>query len=430
MSDHDLLVHGTFANGTRGYLAIDEGRITATGSYISATANEEIDFGENLILPGWIDAHVHFNEPGRADWEGFTTGSRALAAGGGTTFFDMPLNSSPPVITRAAFEEKRRIGENLSCLDFALWAGLTPDSLDHMEAMAEAGAIGFKAFMCPSGLDEFQSANPSTLRKGMEIAARLGLPVAVHAEDPETIRRHQIAHLPTATDMRAWLDSRPIEAELSAIRIAIELAGETGCDLHIVHVTCPEGIDLVTEAKARGIRVTVETCPHYLLLDDTAAIEIGPPAKCAPPLRSAQKVAGLWRQLIAGHIDTIGSDHSPSPPELKQGDDLFAMWGGIAGIQHGLPLLLSHGINLTPQLSSNVASRFRLPEKGALTPRHDADFMVLAKKPFEITRESLLTRHPISPYLGLSTIFTVAAAYLRGHKVNSLTRGKFLSPTR
>lgn len=430
MSDHDLLVHGTFANGTRGYLAIDEGRITATGSYISATANEEIDFGENLILPGWIDAHVHFNEPGRADWEGFTTGSRALAAGGGTTFFDMPLNSSPPVITRAAFEEKRRIGENLSCLDFALWAGLTPDSLDHMEAMAEAGAIGFKAFMCPSGLDEFQSANPSTLRRGMEIAARLGLPVAVHAEDPETIRRHQIAHLPTATDMRAWLDSRPIEAELSAIRIAIELAGETGCDLHIVHVTCPEGIDLVTEAKARGIRVTVETCPHYLLLDDTAAIEIGPPAKCAPPLRSAQKVAGLWRQLIAGHIDTIGSDHSPSPPELKQGDDLFAMWGGIAGIQHGLPLLLSHGINLTPQLSSNVASRFRLPEKGALTPRHDADFMVLAKKPFEITRESLLTRHPISPYLGLSTIFTVAAAYLRGHKVNSLTRGKFLSPTR
>ena len=426
MSDLTLLVHGTFADGTRGSLAIDEGRITAAGPNISALADEEIDFGENLILPGWIDAHVHFNEPGRADWEGFTTGSRALAAGGGTTFFDMPLNSSPPVITRAAFEEKRRIGEAKSCLDFALWAGLTPDSLDHMAAMAAAGAIGFKAFMCPSGLDEFQSANPSTLRKGMEIAACAGLPVAVHAEDPEVIRRHQLANPPAGTDMRAWLDSRPIQAELAAIQIAIDLAGETGCDLHIVHVTCPQGIELVTEAKACGVRVTAETCPHYLLLDDTAAIAIGPAAKCAPPLRSAGNVAALWRQL--SHIDTIGSDHSPSPPELKQGDDIFAMWGGIVGIQHGLPLLLSHGLNLTPQLSSNVATRFRLPDKGSLTPGHDADFIVVEKRPFTITRDSLITRHPISPYIGLSTAFTVAATYLRGQPVNSLTRGKFLAP--
>jgi len=430
MSDLTLLIHGTFADGSRGSLAIANGRITAAGPDISAAADEEIDFGENLILPGWIDSHVHFNEPGRADWEGFTTGSRALAAGGGTMFFDMPLNSSPPVITRAAFEEKRRIGEQKSCLDFALWAGLTPDSLDHMEAMADAGAIGFKAFMCPSGLDEFQSANPSTLRKGMAIAARAGLTVAVHAEDPEVIRRHQLANPPAATDMRAWLDSRPIQAELSAIRIAIDLAGETGCDLHIVHVTCPKGIELVTAAKALGVRVTAETCPHYLLLDDATAVATGPAAKCAPPLRSALNVAGLWRQLIAGEIDTIGSDHSPSPPELKQGDDIFAMWGGIAGIQHGLPLLLSHGLNLTPRLSSNVATRFRLPQKGFLTPGHDADFIVLAKKPFTITHDSLLTRHPISPYVGLSCAFTVAATYLRGQTVNSLTRGKFLAPQR
>ncbi len=425
MSDHDLIVHG--GNGS---LAITGGIVTAIGSNIPGSAEEEVDLGENLILPGWIDAHVHFNEPGRADWEGFATGSRALAAGGGTAFFDMPLNSSPPVITRAAFEEKRSLGEQKSCLDFALWAGLTPDSLDHMEAMAEAGAIGFKAFMCPSGLDEFQSANPSTLRKGMEIAARTGLPVAVHAEDPEVIRQHQSARPPAATDMRAWLDSRPIEAELSAIRIAIDLACETGCDLHIVHVTCPEGIDLVTAAKARGVRVTVETCPHYLLLDDEQAIAIGPAAKCAPPLRAAGNVAAMWEKLVAGEIDTIGSDHSPSPPELKQGDDIFAMWGGIAGIQHGLPLLLSHGLNLTSQLSSNVAARFRLPRKGTLTPGHDADFIVLEKKPFTITRDSLLTRHPISPYIGLSSAFTVAATYLRGQAVNSLTRGKFLAPQR
>ncbi|MES2659138.1 MAG: allantoinase AllB [Verrucomicrobiota bacterium] len=425
MSDHDLVVHST-----HGALAIRDGIITDAGSYTSGSADEEIDFGDALILPGWIDAHVHFNEPGRADWEGLATGSRALAAGGGTTFFDMPLNSSPPVITRAAFKEKRRIGEEKSRLDFALWAGLTPDSLDHMEAMADAGAIGFKAFMCPSGLDEFQSANPSTLRKGMEIAARVGLPVAVHAEDPDVILQHQLTHPPASTDMRAWLDSRPIEAELSAIRIAIALAGETGCDLHIVHVTCPEGIKLITEAKERGVRVTVETCPHYLLFDDEKAIATGPAAKCAPPIRSKVTVATLWQKLLAGEIDTIGSDHSPSPPELKQGNDIFATWGGIAGIQHGLPLVLSQSLKPVRQLAWNVAHRFNLPQKGSLLPGQDADFMVLKKQPLTITRDQLFTRHAISPYIGMTSAYTVAATYLRGQKVTAETRGKFLSPSR
>lgn len=425
MSDHDLIVRSS-----HGALAIRDGVITAASSDISGSSREEIDIGDALILPGWIDAHVHFNEPGRADWEGFTTGSRALAAGGGTTFFDMPLNSSPPVISRAAFEEKRRLGEEKSCLDFALWGGLTPDSLDHLEAMAAAGAIGFKAFMCPSGLDEFQDANPSTLRQGMEIAARLGLPVAVHAEDPLVIQKHQLAHPPAATDMRAWLDSRPIAGELSAIRIAIDLAGETGCDLHIVHVTCPEGIDLVTAAKKQGVRVTVETCPHYLLLDDEMAIAIGPTAKCAPPLRSRATVEALWQKLLTGEIDTLGSDHSPAPPELKQGTDIFAIWGGIAGIQHALPLLLSHDMSYIPQFSSNVAARFHLPKKGCLTPGHDADFIILEKSPNTVTHDQLLTRHPLSPYLGMTAAHTIAATYLRGKKVTSATRGKFIAPQR
>lgn len=423
MSDHDTLIHAANLS-----LAISGGVITAAGDDISGSAVEEIHRGEALILPGWIDAHVHFNEPGRADWEGFATGSRALAAGGGTTFFDMPLNSSPPVITLAAFEEKRRIGENRSCLDFALWAGLTPDSLDHMEAMADAGAIGFKAFMCPSGLDEFQSANPSTLRQGMEIAARRRLPVAVHAEDPDVVRRHQLAHPPATTDMLGWLDSRPIEAELSAIRIALDVAGETGCDLHIVHVTCPEGIDLVTRAKERGVRVTVETCPHYLLLDDEAAIATGSAAKCAPPLRSRETIKAMWQKLLSGEIDTIGSDHSPSPPELKQGDDIFAMWGGIAGIQHGLPLLLTRSLEFIPQLSSNVARRFRLDHKGSLMPGHDADFMVLEKQRTTVTREELVTRHKISPYIGMTSDYRVSSVWLRGRRVTPEIQGKFLSP--
>lgn len=424
MSDHDLTVIAGNVS-----LAITDGVVTAVGDSVSGSAHEEIDLGDVLIFPGWIDAHVHFNEPGRADWEGFATGSRALAAGGGTTFFDMPLNSTPPVITRQALEEKRRIGEQRSCLDFALWAGLTPDSLDHMEAMAEAGAIGFKAFMCPSGLDEFQSSTPSTLRKGMVIAARCGLPVAVHAEDPEVIRKHQSDFPAAATDMRAWLDSRPIEAELSAIRIAIDLAGETGCDLHIVHVTCPEGIDLVTAAKTRGVKVTVETCPHYLLLDDDSTTAIGPAAKCAPPIRDRPTVEAMWQKLLAGEIDTIGSDHSPSPPELKQGTDIFAMWGGIAGIQHGLPLLFGHSENIIRPLSSNVARRFRLPGKGSLEPGHDADFIVVRKRSSAITASDLLTLHAISPYIGMTPARSIESTWLRGHPVTSATRGKFLSPS-
>ncbi len=421
---NDLIIHGRNIA-----LAIQDGRITAAAPTLAESAKQEIDARHALVLPGWIDAHVHFNEPGRTSWEGIATGSRALAAGGGTAYFDMPLNSSPPVITRAALEGKRRLAEEKSCIDFALWGGLTPDSLDHMEAMAHAGAIGFKAFMCPSGIAEFQDATPSTLRKGMQISARLGLPVAVHAEDPEVIWQHQLDYPPKSNDMRAWLDSRPIAAELSAICIAIDLAGETGCHLHIVHVSCPEGIEIVTAAKKQGVRVTVETCPHYLLLDDYAAIRIGPAAKCAPPLRSHETLTALWQKLLAGEIDTIGSDHSPSSPDLKQGTDFFAIWGGIAGIQHALPLLLGHSHEILAQLTANVAHHFRLAGKGTLLPGNDADFVIVNQQPSIISKESLFTRHPISPYLEMHSAYTIAATYLRGTQVGDHTRGKFLKPT-
>jgi allantoinase len=180
-------------------------------------------------------------------------------------------------------------------------------------------------------------------------------------------------------------------------------------------------------ARKQGVQVTVETCPHYLLLDDAAAIAIGPAAKCAPPIRSAATVGALWQKLLSGEIDTLGSDHSPSPLDLKQGTDLFAMWGGIAGIQHALPLLLSRNQSIIPQLSSNVATRFRLPNKGSLTPGHDADFFLLEKKPNTIAASQLLTRHPITPYLGLTSTHSITATYLRGQKVTSETRGKFLT---
>lgn len=413
----DLVVHSRTPDGSPISLGISGGKIAPP----DGQARHEIDATNRFLLPAWIDSHVHFNEPGRADWEGLHTGSLALAAGGGCAFFDMPLNSTPPVTTLEAFEEKRRIAEAKSHLDFALWGGLTPDSLPHLAAMAGAGAIGFKAFMCHSGLDEYLAADAATLRAGMTTAAGLGLPVAVHAELPRPVST-------TGKDMAAWLQSRPIDFELEAIRLAIDLAGETGCALHIVHVTCPEGIDLVTAAKRAGVDVTVETCPHYLLLDTSDAIRIGPAAKCAPPLRMAATIDALWGRLLSGAIDTIGSDHSPSPPDLKQGDDLFAIWGGIAGIQHGLPLLFGHTFDFLPQISANVADRFRIPGRGRLDPGFDADFILVEKAPHTITADELLTRHKISPYLGRHSQFHIRSTYLRGEPVTPATRGRFLFP--
>jgi allantoinase len=422
MPDFDLLFHGRSPDGDRLSLGVSGGIVQAAGPAVSGSAAETIDFGSKFIIPGWIDAHVHFNEPGRADWEGISTGSRALAAGGGTMFIDMPLNSSPPVTTAAMLEEKRRIAEATSCLDFALWGGLIPSSLPHLEPMAAAGAVGFKAFMCHSGLDEFPAADIATLREGMKIARSLGLPVALHAELPFEVAVR-------SRDMASWIASRPIDFELEAIRVALDLAGETGCAIHIVHVTCPEGIDLVTDAKRRGVNVTVETCPHYLVLTDRDAMRIGPAAKCAPPLRDAVAVRDLWRKVMSGEIDTIGSDHSPAPPGLKQGDDFFAIWGGIAGIQHGLPLLLDRSFAVVPLMSRNVAARLRLGGKGLLEPGYDADFSVVASyNEKAIDAADLLTRHPVSPYLGMKPKFSVVQTWLRGAPVTPETRGLFIRP--
>ena len=416
MSDFDLLVHTPDLS-----LGVIDGLVAAKGPSLAGPAKQVVEVPDGRIVPGWIDAHVHFNEPGRTEWEGLETGSLALAAAGGTTFFDMPLNSTPPVVDAASLERKRLIAGEKSHLDFALWGGLTPDSLAHLEAMAEGGAIGFKAFMCHSGLDEYPLADAATLRRGMKIAAGLNLPVSVHAEISRDLPR--VGH-----DMAAWLASRPQSFEQVAIRLALDLAGETGCALHIVHVTCPEGIDLVTRAKKQGVDVTVETCPHYLLLDEEDAIAIGAPAKCAPPLRPAETVARMWEKLRAGEIDTLGSDHSPSSPDLKTGDDLFAIWGGIAGIQHGYPLLLDREPNLTESASVNVAKRFKLCRNGSLSIGKHADFSIFIPDDRPIERFELLTRHPSSPYLGMPLRHRVKATFLRGTKVDIQTKGRFLRP--
>ncbi|HEY8994518.1 MAG TPA: allantoinase AllB, partial [Lacunisphaera sp.] len=326
-------------------LGILHGKIVRVAAEITDRAHAELDATDRYVFPGILDAHVHFNEPGRAEWEGLASGSLALAAGGGTTFFDMPLNSEPPVLDAAGLREKRAIAEQQSCTDFALWGGLVPGNLDKLAGLRDAGAIGLKAFMSNSGIDSFPRVDAKSLYEGMKRAAKLGLLVAVHAEDDALATQFTAVQKAKGKhDAKAWLASRPVEVELAAIRQALEFAGETGCALHIVHVSSPEGLALITEARAQRVDVSAETCSHYLLLNDKDVTKLGAAAKCAPPIRDEKRRLAMWQELRAGHIQTVGSDHSPSPPEMKTSKDFFEIWGGIAGVQHGFQLLMSEAV--------------------------------------------------------------------------------------
>lgn len=442
---YDLLIHHASTPHGRMDLAITGGLIVETGPSLGGAAHETVDATGLMVWPGFIDAHVHFNEPGRAHWEGLATGSRALAAGGGTVFFDMPLNSSPPTATVAALEEKARTAGAKSVLDFGLWGALIPGHADDLEPMAMAGVVGFKAFMSDSGIDEFPSVDAAVLRTGMQRAAACGRLVALHAEDRALTRRLAAeAQAAGKTSVRDYLDSRPVQAELEAITLAVDLAGETGCALHIVHVSSPEGLALLAAAREQGVDVTAETCPHYLLLNEEDVVRTGALAKCAPPLRNEARRQALWQALAAGAVQTIGTDHSPAPLELKQSEDFFKVWGGIAGCQHGFPLtiaegLLDHGLTaekLSPLLSCQVADRFGLGRrKGRIAAGMDADLVLLRLGTADpIRAEDLLTRHRISAYTGRVNRCRVERTLVRGQTVwpeadgRAAPQGRWLKP--
>lgn len=448
----DLIVRGGRIVTPRGVgeadLGIAGGKIVKVGSRIAEEAKDVLEAEGAWVFPGIIDAHVHFNEPGRADWEGLATGSTALAAGGGVCFFDMPLNSEPPVLEAAALREKKRLAEQQSCTDFALWGGLVPGNLDRLAGLRDAGAIGLKAFMCDSGIASFPRSDPATLREGMKRAAQLELLVAVHAEDEDLAGRLTAAALAKGPrHARAWLKIRPVEVELEAIRVALELAGETGCALHVVHVSSPEGLALIAEARAQRVDVSAETCPHYLLLNDKDVVRMGALGKCAPPIRDEVRRQALWAELRSGGIQTVGSDHSPAPPELKESKDFFALWGGIGGVQHGFELLFSECAATWEQdlpmlaavLARNVARRFRIDDrKGLLAEGFDADFTLVRSAPErKIAAEELWTRHRLSAYTGRRSRVRVTHTYVRGQAVWSAGRltnraqcGQFIKPTR
>lgn len=429
----------------RADIAIEDGRISEVSTEVPG-AREDIEATGLLVLPGVIDVHLHFNEPGRADWEGAATGSRALAAGGGTLFFDMPLNSTPCTVNAREFDRKRAALEASSITDFALWGGLVPGSVPEMAEMAARGVVGFKAFMCNSGLSEFPRADDVTLLDGMREAARLELPVAVHAESEELTRglaERLTSPFAAGATARAFLDSRPVIAELEAIQRACLLAKEAGARLHIVHVSSGRGVALAAEARSRGTDVSIETCPHYLYFTEADVERLGAVAKCAPPLRTAQDQRELWDEVGRGRVDIVASDHSPAPPSMKSGD-FIAAWGGIAGAQSTLAVLLDKGHHeralplerITTLLATEPARRFRIRIKGTVAPGMDADLtLVDLHRHVTLTAGALHQRHPLTPYLGRSFRGLVRRTIRRGvtifndGRITATTGGALVRPS-
>jgi allantoinase len=437
---HDLVIRGgqvvTGASVISADVAIEDERISEIGQALGA-GTEEIDARGLTIFPGVIDVHVHFNEPGRTNWEGSATGSRALAAGGGTLFFDMPLNSTPCTVSCTAFDRKRAALERSSIIDFALWGGLVPGNTSELPELAERGVVGLKAFLCDSGLPEFPRVDEPTLLEGMRVAASYGLPVAVHAESQaitSALAREAIEN--GRTSVGDYLASRPVRAEIEAIQFATAIAEDTGAKLHIVHVSSGSGVRAAAEARARGVDVSIETCPHYLFFTAEDMERLGAVAKCAPPLRSNREREDLWTCVLDGSVEIIGSDHSPAPLELKSGPDFFHVWGGIAGIQATLAVLLEEGYHrrglplerIGELLSSRPAQRFNILKKGAIQVGHDADLAIVRLfEPFIMDAGSLLQRHAISPYIGSQFRGKIERTLLRG-KLAGTRAGRFVRP--
>jgi len=432
MSAFDILIHSGVIvkpdDVIQTDLAIADEKIHILAPGHSVQARETLDVSGLHIFPGLIDSHVHFDDPGRAEWEGLGSGSRALAAGGGTLFFDMPLNAHPPTIDGHSFDQKLRAAEAASFVDFAFWGGLVPGNVDRMEELAGRGVVGFKAFMSNSGIEDFAHVDDKTLREGMKRAAQLRKIVAVHAESEKiTTALAEDCFRNGKTSARDYLDSRPIHAELEAIEHVLEIAAETKCALHVVHVSCGAGIALIASAQKLGVNVTCETCPHYLVLTEQDVEQIGALAKCAPPLRPKAAQDALWEYLKADQITTIGSDHSPSPPSMKSDQNFFKVWGGISGIQHTLPLLITEGHIqrqvalplLSRFISRNVARRFGLSQtKGQIAEGMDADLAIVdLKQTFEVDQQNLHYRHKHTPYRGRRLTGKIVQTILRGHTI-------------
>jgi allantoinase len=431
MTEYDFLIRNGFVvlpdEVRKTDLAIKDGGIVQIGDHLAGSAREERDAAGMYIFPGMIDVHVHFSEPGREHWEGFETGSRMMAAGGCTTYFDMPLNGIPSTIDEQAFLEKAEIGCRKSVVDFALWGGLVPGNLTDLRGLAENGAIGFKAFLSETGNAEFERADDLTLLNGMKEIASLGKILALHAESAPIINwLQQIKKENAAFSADDYLETRPILAEAEAVERAINYAKLTGCALHFVHISSEAAIEKIEAAKRQGVDVTVETCPHYLLFTHHTLVEKGSVAKCAPPLRKQDEQDKLVALLIEGNFDMVSSDHSPCPYPMKDPavHNIFEAWGGISGGQFTLLSMIELAgkydipfTQIAEWTAEAPAKRFGLHSKGRLEEGKDADMAIVSLEDFTVTEENFYAKHKQSVYIGHTFPCTIKSTIHRGRMI-------------
>ncbi len=413
---------------------VTAGTISRVGAHDDVPAGAElVEAGQLALLPGLVDTHVHINEPGRTEWEGFETATRAAAAGGVTTLVDMPLNSTPPTISARQLRLKRAAAAGRCWVDTGFWGGVVPGNRPALPGLEQAGGLGFKCFLCPSGVDDFAHVGEFDLREAMPVIAGLGSVLLAHAEAPEVL-----ASAPPARGAayRSYLSSRPPAAEVAAIELLAGLCREYRTRIHVVHVTSAEAVEALRRVRAEGLPITAETCPHYLFF---AAEEIPDGAtvfKCAPPIREQIHREALWRALLEGVLDMIASDHAPCPPELKrlQEGDFAEAWGGISSLQLQLPVVWTAaqgrgaGLERIARWMSETPARLAgLSTKGAIEPGRDADLVCFdPEAEFEVRPEEIRHRHRLTPYARLRLRGRVRRTFLRGEEIGDVPAGRLL----
>ena len=397
---------------------------------------ELFDFGDRVVMPGLVDTHVHVNEPGRTDWEGFETATRAAAAGGVTTIFDMPLNGIPPTVSVAALSEKAAAASGKCFVDVGFWGGVVPGNRAELAPIARAGLPGFKCFLVPSGVPEFADVSERDLAAALAEIARLGAVLLVHAEHPSWIGK-------TATgDPRryaTYLATRPPRAEDEAVAVLARLCRETGARIHVVHLSSAAALERIESARAERLPLSAETCPHYLFFASEDVPDGATEFKCAPPIRDRSNRESLWRGLAGGAIGMVVSDHSPAPPEMKSREtgDFLSAWGGISSLQLRLPAVWTaareRGHTLEPLVEWLCAAPARLggisDRKGAIAAGFDADLVVWdPDAAFEVRAGTIHHRHKLTPYIGKTLSGVVEATFLAGEKI--FDRGRIAATPR
>jgi allantoinase len=388
-----------------------------------------LDYGERVIMPGLVDSHVHINEPGRTEWEGFNTATQAAAAGGITALVDMPLNCIPVTTTRAAFQEKLDAVDDKLWVDCGFWGGVIPQNIDDLDALLNAGVLGVKSFLIDSGIEEFPNVEAKDIRAAMPILAKHNVPYLIHAE----LDCGGFNDVVINEKYDSFLASRPKKWENDAVSLMVDMARESkakgdDCKVHIVHLSSDEALTTIEQAKKEGLRFSAETCPHYLTIASESIPDGKTLFKCCPPIRENQNREHLWQAITDGRLDFIVSDHSPCTPELKHIDsgDIEKAWGGISALQFGLPLIWTEAkergfslVDIVRLMSTETAKFAGLDSiKGEIKIGNHADFLVFdPNQSYTITNEMIKHRHNITPYAGRVVIGQVEHTFVRGHHV-------------